>query len=45
MFFKTNVIMGTVFGPKKLARKPRKKISRDSIKDILPDISANSEEK
>jgi len=39
------VIMGAVFGPKKLASRPRKKISRDSIKDILPDISANSEEK
>jgi hypothetical protein len=37
--------MGAVFGPKKLSRKPRKKISHDSIKDILPNTSENSEEK
>jgi hypothetical protein len=37
--------MGAVFRPKKLSRKPRKKISDDSIKDILPDTSESSEEK
>ena len=37
--------MGSVFTPKKLSRKPRKKISHDSIKDILPDTSENSDEK
>lgn len=33
--------MGAVFGPKRLSKKPRKKISRESIKDILPDTSEN----
>lgn len=37
--------MGAVFRPKKLSKKPRKKIAHDSIKDILPDTSDSSEEK
>jgi hypothetical protein len=35
--------MGAVFGPKKLSKKSRKKISHESVKDILPDTSQNSE--
>jgi hypothetical protein len=35
--------MGAVFRPKKLSRRPRKKISSDSIKDILPETSEDSE--
>lgn len=37
--------MGTVFEPKNLSRKPRKKMSQDSEKDILPDTPENSEDK
>lgn len=37
--------MGSVFAPKNLSKKPRKKISYDSVKDILPDTPENWEEK
>jgi hypothetical protein len=39
------MIMGSVFEPKNLSKKPRKKISHDSVKDILPDTLETSEEK
>ncbi len=38
------MIMGSVFEPKNLSKKPRKKIYHDSIKDILPDTPENLEE-
>jgi len=37
--------MGSVFEPKDLSKKPRKKISQDSAKDILPETPENLEEK
>jgi hypothetical protein len=39
------MIMGSVFEPKNLSKKPRKKISDSSVKDILPDTPENLEEK
>ena len=39
------MIMGSVFEPKNLSKKPRKKIYHDSVKDILPDTPENLEEK
>jgi hypothetical protein len=39
------MIMGSVFEPKNLSKKPRKKISHDLVKDILPDTPENLEEK
>jgi hypothetical protein len=39
------MMMGSVFEPKDLSKKPRKKISHDSVKDILPDTPDNLEEK
>ncbi len=37
--------MGAVFEPKDISRKPRKKVTHDSIKDIVPETNYTQEDK